>query len=332
MDFNWREDLNEVHDLGTSIRYLLFATGSDVKLSLDEVNYISPNTSKGGVSGWDITIPKEVGKTMQYFRIQDTLTGCLAISSGLSGIGVLDVPNPILPIPVPVPLPVFIPNPVPAPVNVPVPVFIPVPIDTPTPVPTPQPVPVPVFIPVPVEQGNKTIQLAVYQNCSNNDGVYFRVETVLPDTNTSSYNIQFVNTGSPSDAPIDVINHNTMVIRNHDSGLNGFFKIIVTRADCKPCTYESYSTTCNHDGDPTDCPDNERNISINGGNRLLQNGEVFDISVNGNITCNAVYYNTNINQLSQSQFQITGYPFKLHYQPSCGEACHGWTELYQQEQ
>lgn len=329
MDFNWREDLNEVHDLGTSVRYLVFATGSDVKLSFDGGNnFISPNTSKEGVNGWDITITKVSGQTLQYFTIQDTLTGCLAVSSGLSGVDGLDVPNPIIPVPVPVPvpLPVFIPNPIPVPVDVPVPVFIPVPIDTPT----PQPVPVPV--PVPVVEGNKTIQLAIYQNCSNNDGVYFRVETMYPDTNTGSYDIQITNTGGPSDAQVDVTGHNTLVLRNHDNGLNGFFKIVVSRADCKPCTYESYSTTCNHDGDPTDCPDNQRNISINGGNRPLQNGEVFDISVNGNITCNPVYYNTNVNQLSATQFQITGYPFKLHYQPSCGEECHGWTELYQQEQ
>jgi hypothetical protein len=323
MDFNWREDLNEVHDLGTSVRYLIFATGSNVKLSFDGGNsFIDSNTTKDSVNGWDITLPKLVGQTLQYFTIQDTLTGCLAISSDLSGVGGVDVPNPTLPIPVPVPVPVFVPNPIP------VPVFIPIPIDTPT----PQPIPVPIFVPVPVEKGNKTIQLAIYQNCSNNDGVYFRVETVLPDTNTGSYDIQFINTGSPSDAPIEVINYNTMVMRNHDSGLNGFFKVVVTRADCKPCTYESYSSTCNHEGDPTNCPDNQRVITIDGGNRLLQNGETFGISVNGNITCDFVTYNTNVSQLSQYQFQITGFPFKLHYQPNCGGDCHGWTEIYQQEQ
>ena len=68
-----------------------------------------------------------------------------------------------------------------------------------------------------------------------------------------------------------------------------------------------------------------------GGDRLLSIGDVFQIEVKGNITCDNVTYNTNVAEIDKKTFQITGFPFKLHYQPSCGDACHGWTEIYQQQ-
>jgi hypothetical protein len=71
-------------------------------------------------------------------------------------------------------------------------------------------------------------------------------------------------------------------------------------------------------------------LSVVGGNRLLKNNETFYLNVQGNITCDNVTYNTNVTEINKTTFQITGFPFKLHYQPSCGDNCHGWTELYQE--
>ena len=272
-NFQWRTDLNEVHDLGDKVNYKVFSDGGEnVELTFDNVNYMKPNTQKDGVYGWDITLPKD-GKMLQDFWIKQW--GCLAVPYSSN--------------------------------------------ETTTTTTHKQ-----------EEQGNKTIQLLIFQNCSNDDGVHFRAEVVLPDNNTNSYDFEIINIGGNDDAQIDKTGHNSWVIRNHENHKNGFFKVIVKRNDCKPCVYESYSTTCNHEGDPTNCPENQRVLSVVGGSKLLKNGEVFNINVQGNITCDNVTYNTNVKEIDKTTFQITGFPFKLHYQPSCGDACHGWTELYQE--
>lgn len=178
-------------------------------------------------------------------------------------------------------------------------------------------------------QGNKTIQLQIFQNCSDNNGVHFRVETMFPDTNTSSYDIELIDTGNPnSDAKVERTSHNTWVIRNHDSKNNGYFRVIVKRKDCKPCTYSSYSSTCNHDGQPTDCEENNRVITIG---ELFRAGNVISPSVQGNkLPCVVSYYNTGLTNVGSNQFRVDGFPATIHYQPDCGGDCHGWTELYQE--
>jgi hypothetical protein len=179
-----------------------------------------------------------------------------------------------------------------------------------------------------VETPNRTIQIRVHQNCSDNDGVHFRLETVFPDTNTGSYRIDIANTGSDQDAEVVMTGHNTWVIRNHDNKKHGFFEVKVSRWDCKTLRYTSYSSTCNHDGQPTDCPDNLRVVSIG---KLFRLGEEITPVVEGNVLdCDVAFYNDGLSNAGFGKFQVFGFPVKLHYQPSCGGDCHGWTELYQE--
>ena len=272
-NFQWRTDLNEIHDLGDRVNYKIFSDGGEeIELTYDNVNYIKPNIQKEGVYGWNIILPKN-GKTLQDFWIKQW--GCLAIPYSSNETTTTTTQRH-------------------------------------------------------EEQRDKTIQLLIFQNCSNDDGVHFRAEVVLPDNNTNSYDFEVINKGAITDAKVEKTSHNSWVIRNHDNGKNGFFQLVVTRHDCKPCTYESYSSTCNHEGDPTDCPENERVISIVGGNKILRHSDIFHIIVQGNVTCDNVTYNQNVIEINKSIFQITGFPFKLHYQPICGHDCHGWTELYQE--
>lgn len=156
---------------------------------------------------------------------------------------------------------------------------------------------------------------------------------MYPDTDTKSYTFDIINTGTSQDALIEKLTHNTWVIRSHDNKKNGYFKLIVKGKDCKDCIYESYSSTCNHDNDPTNCPDNQRNIKLLGTPRLLKLNEEFEIAISGNVinSCGVNFYNTNAPKLTESKFKITGFPFKVHYQPGCQGDCHGWTEIYQQE-
>lgn len=177
---------------------------------------------------------------------------------------------------------------------------------------------------------HNTIQLMVFQNCSDNDGVHFRAEVIRPDNLTYAYNFEVINTNPNDGAAVEKTGHNTWVIRNHDDKKNGSFKVIVTRNGCKSCTYESYSSTCNHDGQPTDCPHNDRVLDVVGGNRLLKAGNIIEFGINNALPCSVVYYNTNVSMLDERRARIDGFPFKLHSQPNCGGGCHGWTEIYQE--
>lgn len=177
------------------------------------------------------------------------------------------------------------------------------------------------------QQGNKTIQIQVFQNCSNNDGVHFRLETLFPDTNTGSYDISVRRDGMDSD--IEQIGHNEWVIRNHDTKRNGAFEVTVSRVDCKTLRYKGWSSTCNHDGQPTDCPDNQRNVTIG---KVVKFGDVVIPQVNGNVNsdCSVAFYNEGVSSIGNGQFRIDSFPFHIHYQPNCNGGCHGWTEVYQE--
>jgi hypothetical protein len=59
----WRQDLNEVEDLGNKVRFKVFAEAQNpIAFSLDNQNFMNPNTNKNGVQGFEITIDKVGGQ------------------------------------------------------------------------------------------------------------------------------------------------------------------------------------------------------------------------------------------------------------------------------
>lgn len=175
------------------------------------------------------------------------------------------------------------------------------------------------------------LDLIVFQSCSDNDGVHFKIYPLRNRHNWSAYNYHFIDMGTEHDARIEVVGKNEVVIRNHDNKKNGSFKVVVSLGN-QSSVYESYSSTCNHDGQPTDCPKHETNILINDGTFNI--GDNITAVYQGENPCGGSisWYNKNTQELGlennglTASFKITGFPVILHGQPNCNK-CHGWTEI-----
>jgi len=175
------------------------------------------------------------------------------------------------------------------------------------------------------------LHLIVFQSCSDNDGVHFKIFPLRNRHNWSAYNYHFVDMGDENAARIEVIGKNEVVIRNHDNKKNGFFKVVVSLGN-QSAVYESYSSTCNHDGQPTDCIKHETNIIVNDGNFNV--GDTITAIYEGDNPCGGeiLWYNKNVDNLGTENngkvgsFKITSFPVTLHGQPNCNK-CHGWTEV-----
>lgn len=184
-----------------------------------------------------------------------------------------------------------------------------------------------------ITPNNKKIDLIIYQSCSNDDGVHFKIYPYYDKDNWKDYIYTFINMGNETDAILERIDVNEIVIKNHDNHKNGYFKVIVSHNTEGTGVYESYSSTCNHDGQPTNCLSHTNNINI-GDKQQLKIGQLITAIYEGQTSCdNGInWYNKNTetdllegNGITGS-FKVTSLPVILHAQPNC-KGCHGWTEL-----
>lgn len=66
----WLEEKNKITDLGDSVKFELYAEGENLKLSIDNINWIEPSEVKNKEYKFDITVKKE-SKVGQDFWIKE---------------------------------------------------------------------------------------------------------------------------------------------------------------------------------------------------------------------------------------------------------------------
>ncbi len=175
------------------------------------------------------------------------------------------------------------------------------------------------------------IRVHVRQECNNNDGVHFNFQ----GKSGSDYSFGFKDIGSPDDARVDIIDGNNVIIRNHDNKKNGYFRMFVRDNKSKEeRQYDFYSSTCNHDNKPTDCPhdiykvDIDKGGDVHVGDELLAHwGGEFSCGENGSLN----WYNDGVTAIETIdrrtiKVRVDKLPCKFHAQPNCW-GCHGWSEL-----
>jgi hypothetical protein len=178
------------------------------------------------------------------------------------------------------------------------------------------------------------IQCQVYQECRNN-GVTFVIVPFTPDGDVNSYTYSWFNS-SNNGIVIRTLSNNSFVIENNQPNTQTtHVQVTVSRAGYTDFIYDAWSSTCDHDGLPTSCSDNNRNVITNSNTYNI--GDVIIADWAGSFfgcVQSMSWYNQNISATTQNgtHFEgiVTGYPAVLHGQPNhnndtCKE-CHGWTE------
>lgn len=87
---NWIQEKNTSKDLGESVKFELYAYGEGLRISIDEINWISPTQVIDKEHKFDITVRKD-GKIGQDFWLKEW--GYLSFPSSV------EVPTPVVPTP-----------------------------------------------------------------------------------------------------------------------------------------------------------------------------------------------------------------------------------------
>lgn len=114
------------------------------------------------------------------------------------------------------------------------------------------------------------ISYMIRQNCVEKDGMKgcrFVVIPSLPSPNLAGYNIQFVPNSSYNNTKIIRESVNSFFIQI-ETGTTGGINITISNADDSH-TNTAWSNSCDHDGCPTCCEDNQRSISVSASGNIL---------------------------------------------------------------
>lgn len=181
------------------------------------------------------------------------------------------------------------------------------------------------------------IQALVFHECVN-EGIKFRVKPLTPFVD-DDYLIKLEDVSTQYDQK-SVVNFYRLdkyagIFMNVNDHEQAHVQITVTRKGYPAFSYKAYSTTCNHSGLPTNCPENTREVTIN--RMYPEINQLIDVEWKGEFSnptqfLNWYNVNTSANALPDGKvFEgvLTDYPAVFHAQPSQrNNECHGWTELY----
>ncbi len=179
---------------------------------------------------------------------------------------------------------------------------------------------------------NNPIQIKVNNECREG-GMKFKFMPFTPNTDLSQYRMSVQNL----DPKIEFsFSGNTLITKNNqpNSG-NAYFLVTISRDGYEDFAYQSYTSTCEHDNAPIDCPENNRDVILN--KEFYTAGETFTANWTGTLlpTQNLSWYNENVTILSTNGNSCVGrinaFPAHLQAQPgrlSNGDRpCHGSTRV-----
>ena len=175
------------------------------------------------------------------------------------------------------------------------------------------------------------IQIKVNNECREG-GMKFKFMPFTPNTDLGQYKISVQNL----DPKIEFsFNGNTLITKNNlPNNGNAYFVVKVFKEGYEDFEYQGYTSTCEHDNAPIDCPENNRDIILN--KEYYGVGETFTASWNGTLLSGQglSWYNENVETISTTATTFTGkitsFPAHLQAQPGMlpnSRPCHGSTRI-----
>lgn len=175
------------------------------------------------------------------------------------------------------------------------------------------------------------IQIKVNNECREG-GMKFKFMPFTPNTDLGQYKISVQNL----DPKIEFsFNGNTLITKNNlPNNGNAYFVVKVFKEGYEDFEYQGYTSTCEHDNAPIDCPENNRDLILN--KEYYSVGETFTASWNGTLLSGQglSWYNENVETISTTATTFTGkitsFPAHLQAQPGMlpnSRPCHGSTRI-----
>ncbi len=175
------------------------------------------------------------------------------------------------------------------------------------------------------------IQIKVNNECREG-GMKFKFMPFTPNTDLGQYKISVQNL----DPKIEFsFNGNTLITKNNlPNNSNAYFVVKVSKEGYEDFEYQSYTSTCEHDNAPIDCPENNRDVILN--KEYYTVGETFTASWTGTLLSGQElsWYNENVETISKTATTFTGkinaFPAHIQAQPGMlpnSRPCHGSTRV-----
>ncbi|MFN3851544.1 MAG: hypothetical protein ACK4NY_19050 [Spirosomataceae bacterium] len=177
------------------------------------------------------------------------------------------------------------------------------------------------------------LQTFIYQECRDG-GVKMRYEPFSNDSTVNVFTLGVEN--QEARVPYDLTN-NTLIIKNSGSNSNllGKMKVHIGHENYKKLEIDVYAATCQHDNNPTLCPENTRSLTLD--KQSYNIGDTIRVTWNGTLEeCQSLFwFLNNVTFISQSGKNFVGIvsslPASIQAQPSNNlnscNVCHGWTKV-----
>lgn len=176
------------------------------------------------------------------------------------------------------------------------------------------------------------IQIKVNNECREG-GMKFEFMPFTPNTDLGQYKMSVQNL----DPKIEFsFNGNTLITKNNlPNNGNAYFVVRVTRDGYDDFEFQSYTSTCEHDNAPIDCPENDRDVILD--KEYYSIGEIFTATWTGTLlpTQELFWYNENVEPVLKNgntfKGRIIGFPAHIQAQPGTlsdgSRPCHGSTRV-----
>lgn len=175
------------------------------------------------------------------------------------------------------------------------------------------------------------IQIKVNNECREG-GMKFKFMPFTPNTDLGQYKVSVQNL----DPKIEFsFSGNTLITKNNlPNNGNAYFVVKVSKEGYEDFEYQSYTSTCEHDNAPINCPENDRDVILN--KDYYGVGETFTASWTGTLLPGQElsWYNENVETISKTATTFTGritaFPAHIQAQPGMlpdSRPCHGSTRV-----
>ncbi len=174
---------------------------------------------------------------------------------------------------------------------------------------------------------NLPIQVKTNNECREG-GMKFTFHPFTPDTDLSQYRMSIQNL----DPSIEFkFSGNTLITKNNiPDNRNAYYLLTVSRDGFKDFVVQGYTSTCEHDGAPIDCPENTNTVILD--KDYYNVGDTFSATWTGQLIPDQTleWFNENVTIITRSEKAIVGrinaFPAHLQAQPGVFpyyRPCHG---------
>lgn len=175
---------------------------------------------------------------------------------------------------------------------------------------------------------NLPIQLKFRYECREG-GMKFVFDTISPDTLTNTYRLGIENLNP--EIPFS-FSGNSLVTYNNSplNEKNAYYLLTVSKDNHKDFYHQGYTSSCEHDGAPLECPENTHDLILN--KKYYAVGDTITATWTGGLLAGQglSWFNENVTTITATNnfFRgvITNFPVKIQAQPSyptLPRPCHG---------